>query len=145
MRPTVLEYTKNNNIAGILKLIEARQCYGNQYYVRIPSYIGMAIFEILDDDITLADYLEQVVLHKLRRLAGLPIERKKQKLGDFSNLGRELDEDDLLGDNDYTKKEDVDMVTDSPRIKTEMDKDAMAKTSQNNLSPRASERLEHHP
>ena len=57
LTPTVNEYTAKRDIAGLLKLIEARLAFGNEYYGRIPVYITMAILDILESDLTLADYL----------------------------------------------------------------------------------------
>lgn len=101
LRPTVLEYAAKNDLAGLLKLIEVRLAFGNQYYGRIPGYMTLAILEILDSDVTLATYLEQVVLKKLRKLAGLPLEARKPRASDASALEndsakRELDEYDLF-------------------------------------------------
>ena len=59
-------------------MIEAKLAFGNQYYGRIPTYLTLAILEILESDMTLADYLEKVVLAKLRRLAGLPLIKKRE-------------------------------------------------------------------
>ena len=39
----------------------------------------LAILEILENDITLADYLENIVLRKLRKMAGIPLDKKKSK------------------------------------------------------------------
>ena len=102
LKPTVLEYAAKNDLAGLLKLVEVRLAFGNQYYGRIPGYMTLAILEILDSDVTLATYLEQVVLKKLRRLAGLPLEVKKPRASSATALEnasakRELDEHDLFG------------------------------------------------
>ena len=70
LKPTVLEYVEKNNIAGLLKLIEAKLAFGNEYFGRMPGLLTLAIFEILQQDVILAQYLEKVVLKKLRRLAG---------------------------------------------------------------------------
>lgn len=77
LTPTVQEYADKNDIAGLLKLIEARLAFGNEYYGRIPGYVTLAILEILEQDVTLANYLEKVVIRKLRQLAGIPLNKKK--------------------------------------------------------------------
>jgi len=77
LTPTVQEYADKNDIAGLLKLIEARLAFGNEYYGRIPGYVTLAILEILEQDVTLANYLEKVVIRKLRQLAGIPLDKKK--------------------------------------------------------------------
>lgn len=71
LKPTVVEYAANNDIAGVLKLVEARLAFDNQYFGRIPSFLTLAILEILENDVTLANYLENVVLRKLRFMAGI--------------------------------------------------------------------------
>lgn len=48
LTPTVQEYADKNDIAGLLKLIEARLAFGNEYYGRIPGYVTLAILEILE-------------------------------------------------------------------------------------------------
>ena len=79
LKPTILEFAAKNDIAGVLKLIEARLAFGNQYFGRIPGFLTLAILEILENDITLADYLENIVLRKLRKMAGIPLDKKKSK------------------------------------------------------------------
>ncbi len=58
LTPTVNEFAEKNDIAGLFKLIETRLAFGNEYYGRIPGYLTLAILEILESDITLADYLQ---------------------------------------------------------------------------------------
>ena len=89
LKPTILEFAAKNDIAGVLKLIEARLAFGNQYFGRIPGFLTLAILEILENDITLADYLENIVLRKLRKMAGIPLDKKKSK-----QLKRVVEEDD---------------------------------------------------
>ena len=79
LRPTILQFAAENNIAGVLKLIEARLAFGNQYFGRVPGFLTLSILEILENDITLANYLQKVVLRKLRRMAGIPLDKKKVK------------------------------------------------------------------
>ena len=57
----------------------------------------LAILEILDNDVALADYLEKVVLAKLRLLAGLPRIKSKKNLSLMKNEG-EIDENDLFAE-----------------------------------------------
>ena len=89
LKPTILEFAAKNDIAGVLKLIEARLAFGNQYFGRIPGFLTLAILEILENDITLADYLENIVLRKLRKMAGIPLDKKKSK-----QLKQVVEEDD---------------------------------------------------
>ena len=76
LAPTVKEYAENNNIAGLLKLIEARKAFGNEYFGRIPGLLVITVLEVLEQDVTLIEYLEGVVVKKLRMLAGLPTSKK---------------------------------------------------------------------
>lgn len=62
----------------MLKLIEAKLAFGNQYFGRIPGFLILAILEILEADVTLANYLEKVVLRKLRLMAGIPLNKVKK-------------------------------------------------------------------
>lgn len=96
LKPTVLEFAAKNDIAGVLKLIEARLAFGNQYFGRIPGFMTLAILEILENDITLANYLRNVVLKKLRKMAGIPLSKRKSKVnrGQAEN-DDEVDEFDL--------------------------------------------------
>ena len=77
--PTVRAYAAKNDIAGVLKLIEARLAFGNQYYGRIPGYVTLAILEILEHDEDLANYFKRVVIYKLRRLAGIPTDLTRNR------------------------------------------------------------------
>ena len=77
LKPTVQEYVERDDIAGMLKLIDARLAFGNQYFGRVPVFLVLAILEILDDDMTLANYLHSVVLRKLRLMAKIPLDKKK--------------------------------------------------------------------
>ena len=92
LKPTVVEYAENNNIAGLLKLIEAKIAFGNQYFGRMPGLLTLAIFEILERDITLAEYLDKVVLRKLRRMAGISEGKKRVKTKHFSAEEKDIDE-----------------------------------------------------
>ena len=76
LAPTIKSYANKNDLAGLLKLIEARLAFGNQYFGRIPGLLILAILEILDQDVTLCDYLDKVVMTKLRKLAHLPNRKK---------------------------------------------------------------------
>lgn len=78
LKPTVIHYVELNNIAGLLKLIEARLAFGNEYFGRVPVFVVLAVLEILDSDVTLANYLHSVVLRKLRVMAKIPLNKKKQ-------------------------------------------------------------------
>ena len=80
LKPSILDFAAKNDIAGILKLIEARLAFGNQYFGRIPGFLTLAILEILENDVTLANYLDNIVLRKLRRMAGIQLDKKKSKL-----------------------------------------------------------------
>ena len=48
LSPTVLDCAQQHDIAGVLKLIEARLAFGNQYFGRMPALIVLAILEILE-------------------------------------------------------------------------------------------------
>ena len=103
LRPTVNEYAEKNDIAGVLKLIEAKLAFGNQYFGRIPGFLILAILEILEADVTLANYLERVVLRKLRLLAGIPLNKVKKSKMALGQPDHELDEDDLFGVKEESK------------------------------------------
>lgn len=89
----MLEYAARNDIAGLLKLIEAKLAFGNQYFGRMPGLLTLVILEILEDDVTLADYLERVVLKKIHKMAGISPSLRKGTKG--KSKDRELDEFDL--------------------------------------------------
>ena len=44
----MLEFAKDDDIAGVLKLINAKLAFGNQYFGRIPGFLTLAILEILE-------------------------------------------------------------------------------------------------
>ena len=97
LKPTVLEYAAKNDIAGLLKLIEAKLAFGNQYFGRMPGLLTLVILEILEKDLTLADYLERVVMRKIHKMAGIsPSKKKAAKATRGKNANdAELDEFDL--------------------------------------------------
>jgi hypothetical protein len=60
----------------------------------MPGLLTLAIFEILEQDITIAEYLEKVVIKKLRRLAG--ISETKKHIQAKKVLDEEQDMDEFL-------------------------------------------------
>ena len=95
LKPTVLEYAEHNDIAGLLKLIEAKLAFGNQYFGGIPGLLTLVILETLDNDMLLADYLEKVVLKKARAMAGISLKKKKTKKVGDQKKREDYDEIDL--------------------------------------------------
>ena len=61
--PTVLKY--QNSLASLLSIIDGKLSFVDQYYSRIPCLVILSIFRILEDEMAIVRYLEEVVFAKL--------------------------------------------------------------------------------
>jgi hypothetical protein len=50
-------------------MIDAKLAFVNQYYNRMPCLLTLAILKILPDEMTLVNYLDTVVMAKLKNMA----------------------------------------------------------------------------
>jgi hypothetical protein len=67
LTPSVLKHS--NDLAALFKMIDAKLAFVNQYYNRMPCLLTLAILKILPDEMTLVNYLDTVVMAKLKNMA----------------------------------------------------------------------------
>ena len=67
LTPTILKH--RNDLAAVFSMVDAKLAFVNQYYNRMPCLLTLAILKILPDEMTLVNYLDTVVMAKLKNMA----------------------------------------------------------------------------
>ena len=79
LTPSVLRHS--NDLAALFVLVDARLAFVNQYYNRMPCLLTLAILKILPDEMVLVNYLDTVVMAKLKNMAARAQREKDSHAG----------------------------------------------------------------
>lgn len=82
LKPTILTAVKENNLASLFEMVDARRAFLKEYFGRVPSLLILAVNQILEtigQTEKLFDYLEQVIIFKLRKMANLDSEKATRR------------------------------------------------------------------
>ena len=94
----------SNDLAALFQMVDAKLAFVNQYYNRMPCLLTLAILKILPDEMTLVNYLDTVVMTKLKNMATRAQREREVQPGEDQEM-KEGDEALPDGSEDITFEE----------------------------------------